>query len=236
MSKQKALENLSERALVLMADDTDTAGAGFDREGIVRVWQQAHDLKPDGWPGSRTLAALWSKHKPMAEDVVEAARIALGWAPVTYSMKRNTGMGESWLPDPRVGYETGDCSDFVCDCLGIPKDQTHGLVTMNAAKVWLGADAIAAGHIGEAHPLAEARPGDLIVFAGRWERGERVAIGHVEVCVEVCRDRIVTIGCASSNGRRRSRYDQPGSAIAAADKTDRWRRKGAVAVRPWWYV
>ncbi len=27
-----------------------------------------------------------------------------------------------------------------------------------------------------------------------------------------------------------------GSAIAAADKTDRWRRKGAVAVRPWWYV
>jgi len=233
MSKQKALESMSRRAEALMRQDLATVTvAGDGREDIVTAWQQDHGLKPDGWPGSKTLAALWHAHKPTAEDVVAAARAALGWGRTTYSMARNTGMGESWLPDPRVGYETGDCSDFVCDCLGIPKNQTDGLATTGGSGRWLGADAIAAGHIGEAHPLAEARPGDLIVFAGRWERGERVAIGHVEVCVEVYEGRIFTIGCASSNHRHNAKR----SAIAERDKTDLWKRKGAVAVRPWWYA
>jgi hypothetical protein len=233
MSKQKALDNLSDRAEALMREDlATTTVAGNSREDAVRAWQQAHDLKPDGWPGSKTLAALWMLHTPTAEDVVAAARAALAWPAVAYSMSRNTGMGESWLPDPGTGYETGDCSDFVCNCLGIPKDQTDGPAAKYAAKVWLGADAIAAGHIGEAHPLAEARPGDLIVFAGRWDRGERVAIGHVEVCIEVDEGRIITIGCASSNYK----HNRQRSAIAQLDKTDRWRRKGAVAVRPWWYA
>jgi len=232
MSKQKALENLSERALVLMADDTDTAGAGFDREGIVRVWQQAHDLKPDGWPGSRTLAALWHAHKPTAEDVIAAACAALAWPAVTYSMSRNTGLGESWLPDLGTGYETGDCSDFACHCLGIPKNQTDGLATVDRSRVWLGADAIALKRVGKARPLSEARPGDLIVYAGKWKRGERVAVGHVEVCVAIDEGRIVTIGCASSNHKHNTKR----SAIAERDKTDMWKRKGAVAVRPWWYA
>jgi len=234
MSKQKALDGLSERAIDLMVGDLPAYAsiAGDDDEATVKRWQQAHGLKPDGWPGSKTLAALWMLHTPTAEDVVAAARAALAWPAVAYSMSRNTGMGESWLPDPATGYETGDCSDFACNCLGIPKDQTDGPAAKYAAKVWLGADAIAAGHIGEAHPLAEARPGDLIVFAGRWDRGERVAIGHVEVCIEVDEGRIITIGCASSNYK----HNRQRSAIAQLDKTDRWRRKGAVAVRPWWYA
>jgi len=232
MSKQKALDELSERAIELMAKSV--GGSPHTREQLVRAWQLRHGLKADGWPGSKTLATLWGKHKPTAEDVVAAARAALAWPAVTYSMKRNTGMGESWLPDPHVGYETGDCSDFACHCVGIPKDQTRGLATVASAFTWVGADSISAGHIGQARPLADTQPGDLVVFPGKWERGERVAIGHVEVCVEVRGDRIVTVGCASSNGRRKSRYDQTGSAIAAADKTDRWRRKSAVAVRPWW--
>lgn len=232
MSKQKALESMSKRAEALMRQDLATVTvAGDGREDIVTAWQLAHDLKADEWPGSKTLATLWQAHKPTAEDVAKAARAALAWPAVTYSMSRNTGLGESWLPDLATGYETGDCSDFACHCLGIPKNQMGGLATVDRAKVWLGADAIAAGHIGEAHLLAEARPGDLIVFAGRWERGERVAIGHVEVCVEANDGRIITIGSASSNHKHTTKR----SAIAELDKTDRWRRKGAVAVRPWWY-
>ena len=232
MSKQQALTNMSERAEVLMRVDLRMEGGS--REDAVTAWQRANDVTPDGWPGNGTLSLLWSKHKPSADDIVAAARAALDWPPVTYSMARNTGMGESWLPDLDRGYETGDCSDFACHCLGIPKNQMRGFATVASAFTWLGADAISAGHIGQPRPLADTQPGDLVVFSGKWERGERVAIGHVEVCVEVRGDRIITIGCASSNGRRRSRYDQPGSAIAAADKTDRWRRKSAVAVRPWW--
>lgn len=115
--------------------------------------------------------------------------------------------------------------------MGLPKDQTRDY-GVALSSVWLGADAIAAGHIGEARPLSEALPGDLIVYAGRWERGERVAVGHVEVCVEVYEGRIFTIGCASSNHRHNAKR----SAIAERDKTDLWKRKGAVAVRPWWYA
>jgi len=233
MSKQKALDELSKKAVELMQTDCDDVQAeyGTSRDSIVTAWQEVHGLKPDGWPGSKTLATLWMRHKPTAEDVVEAARAALAWPAVTYSMSRNTGLGESWLPDPSAGYETGDCSDFVCNCLGIPKDQTHGY-GVALASVWLGADAIEAGHLGQARPLAEARPGDLIVYGGRWERGERVAIGHVEVCVAIDKGRIITIGCASSNCKHNTKR----SAIAQLDKTDRWRRKNAVAVRPWWYA
>ena len=237
MSKQKALDELSERAIGLMV--RDVYGVGIRRqslvdtdEELVTAWQSHHGLKPDGWPGSKTLAALWMLHTPTAEDVVAAARAALAWPAVAYSMKRNTGLGESWLPDLGTGYETGDCSDFACHCLGIPKDQTDGLATADRSRVWLGADAIALERIGKAHPLTEARPGDLIVYGGKWERGERVAVGHVEVCVEIDERRIITIGCASSNHLRNANR----SAIDARDKTDLWRRKKAVAVRPWWYA
>jgi hypothetical protein len=233
MSKQKALESISDRAVFCMAGDLPEQDWP-DVEELVTAWQRANGLTPDGWPGNATLSLLWSKHKPSADGIVAAARAALDWPPVTYSMSRNTGMGESWLPDNGAGYATGDCSDFACHCLGVPKNQTNGQRITTGAPVWLGADAIASGHIGHPRPLADTQPGDLIVYPGKWERGERVAIGHVEVCFEVRGGRIVTIGCASSNGRRRSRYDQPGSAIARADKTDLWRRKGAVAVRPWW--
>jgi hypothetical protein len=233
MSKQKALETMSSRAEALMRRDYGAAQPErvATREDLVTTWQEMSGLRPDGWPGSKTLATLWMRHKPTAEGVVEAARAALDWPAVVYSMKRNTGMGESWLPDPSAGYETGDCSDFVCNCLGIPKDQTRNY-GVALASVWLGADAIEAGHLGQARPLSEARPGDLIVYGGRWERGERVAVGHVEVCVEVDEGRIITIGCASSNHLRNAKR----SAIAKLDKTDLWRRKKAVAVRPWWYA
>lgn len=227
MSKQKALETMSNRAEELMR--LDLRGMAGDREAIVRAWQESRGLTADGWPGSGTLSALWSKHKPSADDIVAAARAALDWPPVVYSMGRNTGMGESWLPDLNLGYETGDCSDFVCHCLGVPKRQTGGQRVVTGEPIWLGADAIADGHIGTPRLLAEAAPGDLIVYPGKWERGERVSIGHVEVCVEVAGGRIITIGCASSNNRK---YGN--GAIAKADKTDLWRKKGAVAVRPWW--
>lgn len=228
MSREQALRRMSDRAEELMR--LDLRGMAGDREAIVRAWQESRGLKPDGWPGNATLSRLWDVTKPGPDEIVETARAALDWPPVTYSMARNTGMGESWLPDLDRGYATGDCSDFACHCLGVTKDQTRDYgVTVGMRSVWLGADAIAVGHVGQPFSLIEACPGDLIVYPGRWERGERVAVGHVEVCVEVCRDRIVTIGCASSNARK---YGN--GAIAEADKTGLWKRKEAVAVRPWW--
>ncbi len=226
MSKEQALRQMSDYAEGLMRHDLERMDG--TREDIVRAWQQSRGLTADGWPGAATLSALWRVTKPGPDEIVAAARAALDWPPVTYSMSRNTGMGESWLPDLDRGYETGDCSDFACHCLGVPKDQTRDYgVTVGMRSVWLGADAIAVGHIGQPFSLTEARPGDLIVYPGRWERGERVAIGHVEVCVEVDGGRIITIGCSSGASRR-------GNAIARQDRTALWRRKGASAVRPWW--
>lgn len=230
MSKDKALRAMSRRAVAMMAADCGIDSGG-NREAIVLAWQAQQGLQADGWPGATTMSALWAAHRPGAHDVVAAATAALDWPSVVYSMSQNTGMGESWVPDVDGGYRTGDCSDFACACLGVPKAQTAAQRMTTGAAVWLGADAIASGHVGEPRPLADASAGDLIVFAGRWERGERVAIGHVEVCVEVRDGRIWTIGCASSNARTYGR-----GAIAKADKTARWRRMGAVAVRPWWYT
>lgn len=221
------------RAKYLMAQDL---AASFPRTGaemplreLVRAWQtwavtHGDNLTIDGVYGPKTAAALWLRHKPTPAQVVEAVLAALKWAPVRYSMSTNTGLGESWLPDMERAPATGDCSDFAAHCLGIPKDQTGPTVALRP--VWLGADAIASGAIGPTHPLTEARPGDLAVYAGRWERGERVAIGHVEVVVEAGGGRIITVGCASGN--------KP-SAIARADKTALWKRKGAVVARPWWH-
>jgi len=202
--------------------------AAVDDAVLVRQVQGLLGLKADGIAGPRTLARLWLDAPMDAGRVIVRARSALQWPAVRYSMSENTGLGESWLSDMDAATKTGDCSDFVCHCLGLPKDQTHGLASpLIRGAVWLGADAIAGGAVGPGLPLAEARPGDIIVYAGRWERGERVAVGHVEVCVEVIGDRVWTVGCASSN--------KP-SAIQRADKTSLWRRKGAVAVRPRWYV
>jgi len=208
-----------------MVDRGTTRIADFE---IVRAYQLAVGLMVDGVAGPRTLARLWLDAPLQAADVVERALAALQWPAVRYSMSENTGLGESWLPDMDAAPQTGDCSDFACHCSGIPKDQTKGLAAPHVrGAVWLGADAIAGDAVGERLPLDQARPGDLIVYAGRWERGERVAIGHVEVCVEVAGGRVWTVGCASSN--------KP-SAIQRVDKTALWRRKGAVAVRPRWYA
>lgn len=221
------------RARAAMAQDLAASlprtGAEMPLRELVRAWQtwavmRGDALTVDGVYGPRTAAALWLRHKPTPEQVVGAAAVALGWPPVRYSMRKNTGLGESWMPDLAQGYQTGDCSDFAANCLGVPKKQVDPSVALKP--LWLGADALAGGAIGPAHPLADARPGDLVVYAGRWERGELVAIGHVEVVVAVEGGRIVTVGCASSN--------KP-SAVQRADKTPLWRRKGAVVARPWWY-
>ena len=231
MSKERALKMISKRAVKMMADDCGIDSNG-NREDIVLAWQTQHGLKADGWPGDSTMASLWHAHQPDAVSVVDAALAALRWPNVRYSMSENKGMGESWLSDIDAGFSTGDCSDFACYCLGIPKNQTahRGVIVHHHNPCWLGADAIAGGAIGTPLQLDQSQPGDLVVFSGRWERGERVAIGHVEVCVDVKDGRIWTVGCASSNARTYGR-----GAIAKADKTARWRRMGAVAVRPWWY-
>ena len=213
------------RMLAVLPPDWTVA---LDEEAFIHQAQCALGVVSDGVAGQKTLSALWKRSPPQADEVVGRAFAALDWPRVTYSMSANTGLGERWLTDSGDAPKTGDCSDFACHCLGLPKDQTAGRVApLVRGEVWLGADALAGDAIGPRMPLAEARPGDLVVYAGAWAGGKRTAIGHVEVCVEARDGRVWTVGCASSN--------RP-SAIVRADKTALWRRKGAAAVRPRWYT
>jgi len=197
------------------------------RKGVeaVRSFQLRHGLTADGKYGPKTARALWEANRPTARQIVDAALRALTWPIVRYSMTVNSGLGESyydWLDDAP---QTGDCSDFAAHCIGIPK---------HFDSLWYGTDAIHADAVGRhelyrSAPLEQARPGDLIVYPGKYQRGERTAIGHVGVCVEGGA-RVITIDCASSN-KLRGR----GSAIARADKTDLWRKKCAIVARPVWH-
>ncbi len=221
------ISNTARRRLLAAIPAEQTVSA--DEADFIKQAQAALGVKADGIAGQKTLSAAWLMSPPQAAEVVARAQAALSWPRLTYSMTRNTGLGERWLPDPDDAPATGDCSDFVAHCLAMPKDQTQGLsLPLVRRQVWLGADALGTDAIGSPWSLTEAQPGDIVVYQGRWERGERVSIGHVEICVDVDVDagKIWTVGCASGN--------RPG-AIARADKTALWRRKGASVIRPRWY-
>lgn len=208
----------------------DVGGAHVEPDAaLVRAWQAfAGGLTADGVAGPKTLRALWQRHRPSAALVVERALAAAAtWSGCVYSMPRSQG-GVGWMADMDPLTHC-DCSGFACQVMGLPKARgLHGFGALD-----LGSDGLLAGAGGllVRHELADARPGDVIGWRSIWAGGGRRRsdggrVGHVEVCVEVdAAGRIWTVGCASSN--------RP--AVARADKTSLWRRRGAVAMRPAWY-
>lgn len=232
MSKESTLRDMSQRAEDLMHLDNDQGV--LSREETVEHWQRLNDLAPDGWPGGATLSALWRTQRPDAGVIVHAALDALRWSPVAYSQTQNVGMGESWLPD-NGPFDAGDCSDFECHCLGVPKKQLgkYGVLVPGwpTDPQWLGAAAFVDGAIGTPRPWHTAMPGDLIAFGGRE--------AHVEVVVDVSTNyfkpiRIITVGCSSSSFRASKKRTGVGNAIAKRDRTALWARQNAVVVTPWW--
>ena len=220
---------LTKLALALMEEDAWEDEHDLGQRELVKRWQAEFmgDAEADGIYGPKTAAALWNLHKPGRDDIVERAlescRPATGtWPVVKYSMRANTGMGETYFGEGP--FATGDCSDFAAHCMGLSKHHK---------RKWYGTDGIVSDARGYNQLYEEverkaAAPGDLVVYPGRYERGERVSIGHVGVIVEVDGERITTVDCASSNRRRF------GSAIAMVDKTEVWDRKNALIARPSW--
>lgn len=236
MNKREALEALSDLAVGDMLADIDIKYGleGLkDKEAVVRAYQRTVGLPEGGWPGDQTMARLWRDHKRAPGEIVLAAKKALGWPGTEYGQSKNWGLGESWMEEGP--FDAGDCSDFACHCLGIPKLQLkkRGVLMTHwqTNKQQLSAAVIASGAIGNPRPWMDALPGDLVAYGGDGE--------HVEVVVAVSlrgthRALLQTIGCSHSTevgsletiGRRH--------AIASRDRTSLWGRKNAVVVTPWW--
>ncbi len=220
---------ISKLALAFIEDDTWEDENDIGQRELIKRWQAEYMPagSADGIYGPKTGSALWAQHKPRRDDIVERALEACtpatgDWPAVRYSMRKNTGMGQTYFGDGP--YETGDCSDFAAHCMGLNKHH-H--------RKWFGTDGIVSDAQGynmlyEQVERTSAAPGDLIVYPSKYERGERVSVGHVGVIVEVDGDRVTTVDCASSNRRRF------GSAVAMFDKSELWARKKAIIVRPSW--
>jgi hypothetical protein len=236
MSKREALEALSDLAVGDMLADIDIQYGleGFgDKEAVVRAYQRTVGLPEDGWPGGQTMSRLWQDHKRAPGEIVLAAKRALDWPGTEYSQSKNLGLGESWMEEGP--FDAGDCSDFACHCLGIPKVQfkKRGVLMPHwrADKQWLGAAVIASGAIGNPRPWMDALPGDLVAYGGDG--------AHVEVVVDVSlrgthRALLQTIGCSHSTEAGSLKTIGRRHAIASRDRTSLWGRKNAVVVTPWW--
>ena len=218
---------ITDLALAFMESDTGIKAADAGESAVIKAWQLDHmdEGEADGIYGPKTGAALWKLHQPTAVDIVESALDAcmepIGqWPSVEYSMRVNSGMGEAFFG---VGpFRTGDCSDFAAHCMGLPK---------RYKRVWYGTDRIVSDARGynelyEEVERAAAAPGDLVVYPGKYEDGERVSVGHVGVIVEVDGPTLKTVDCSASSKRRH------GTAIAVRDRTELWDRKRAIIARP----
>ena len=77
-----------------------------------------------------------------------------------------------------------DCSGFASWCLGLDRYQPTAI-----DGGWISTDSIVRDAQGPHRmfrevPIGDAKPGDLVVYPGRFVAGKRVGIGHVGVIVE----------------------------------------------------
>lgn len=220
---------LTKRALQLIELDVGATADEIGENNLLRQWQETFmgPNEADGVYGPNTGAAIWRRHQISRGEIVQRALDAciapIGhWPSVAYSMRVNSGMGETFYG--AGPYRTGDCSDFAAHCMGLTKKYQ---------RKWYGTDGIVSDARGynqlyEEVEWSDARPGDLVVYPGKYVRGERTQVGHVGVIVEVDGDAIKTVDCASSNKRKF------GSAVAMRDRTALWKRKKAIIARPVW--
>jgi hypothetical protein len=223
MSKDKALEALSETALELMW--SDIGGITNDIEQIVKAWQKQNGLKDDGWPGRKTMLALWEAHKPNAAAITSQAHACTKFPRVQYQLGKG---GFGWFEDEP--FDLCDCSGFVAVCLGRSRNATgaHDLGRLEwvestqLCKDGAGAQELVVD-VGAATP-AVCRPGDIVAYPDH--KGRQ---GHVGIVVRVTKHEIITVDCSGSGNNN-------GSAIQTRDRTDLWLKKRARCLRPAWLV
>jgi len=228
MSKATALSELSTRALGLMVADLYGSEPirlpDVDRKAIVMSWQlNVGKIKADGWPGSRTLRALWERHKPTREQVLAQAVAALSWPRNTYRLGRG---GYQWLPDYDDPEPVTDCSGFAARCLGRSRvargDDLGAMEWIETTQ--LVRDATGPQRLVRAVSLDDLLPGDLIAHG---DSGGRQ--GHVAVVEHIDEHgRIHTIESCGATATE--------SSIRRRERTKRWSSKGAIGLRPVWYA
>ena len=226
--------DLTKRAMVRLRETAGmTSGPLVD---AIRAAQRVLGVAVDGVAGPKTLAALW-RHRPPTAAMVREAALAAAHQRAACAYQLGTG-GYVWWPDLEVPLRCSDCSGFAAWCLGLPRDRADNVL---GGPQWvetsqLHHDATGARHFVSAVPLADAQPGDLLVYPDPGPDKQ----GHVGVVVDVkpatsgpFASRLLTVDC----GKRRPMAGKPSSltAIAYEDQTDRWYRKGAIAARPVWY-
>ena len=116
---------------------------------------------------------------PRAARVVERALRAVGTC--TYSLGKGGRHPEA--DSPGDGEGRCDCSGYASWALGL--DRKSGAIDGG----WISTDSIVRDARGPRRmfrevPIGDAKPGDLVVYPGRFVAGRRVGIGHVGVIVE----------------------------------------------------
>lgn len=156
------------------------------------------------------------------DEVVKRARYALG-RKTKYRMGAGSLSPSASLPKDETG--AADCSAFACWAVGIAKHDPRfaWLRALNGG--WFNTDGIWHDAIEQSTGLfdyvelftptssrANMRPGDLLVFPGRWsvakakswagslEKGP--AVGHVGIVVSVKVEDVRVVHCSSGNFRR----------------------------------
>jgi len=161
-------------------------------------------------------------------DVLDRARSAIGQGAV-YRLGR--GGYAPGAPLPFGPTRECDCSGFVCWCLRISRHvfEGHRLYGVYDHE-WVSTSTIVQDAL-SASPGAflrlawpQARPGDLLVYAGK-------PVGHVGVVGEVDANGPVTVvHCSSGNFRRTNDAIRE----TGVDKDAFWHLRGAIVVRPSW--
>lgn len=185
---------------------------------IVAKYQRERDLEADGWPGAKTLAALWLDLRPGPKETRERMFHAATMG-VRYKLGRG---GFGWLSE-EIGDQC-DCSGFVCWALGLSRKPSP-----IGGGVWWSTDSIRADAIGEQTVFRQVEPGSQPAFVvyGDYRRGGAVRQGHVGFVVDP--QEFSGYDCSSSQSRRH------GQAITYRDLSFFGRRESTVWCVPVWW-
>lgn len=170
---------------------------GLETDRIVKLFQTAQGMAPDGNVGSAVLSALRTKQwkdsteKPKLRTVTD--RIAKAWFWSTQKAKYILGEGgreptnaTPFTPDKK-GTLGSDCVGWVLWCLGIDRYQPKLFTYYDG---WMNTDSIIddakSGVGGKLWKLLK-RPevGSLIIFPSLRSGGKMTRMGHVGLVVEV---------------------------------------------------
>lgn len=148
--------------------------------GEVKAYQQSVGLVDDGILGWDTLSRWCADSDPLLPWMLRRAFKQIGVIK-KYSMDI-----------AQQGRDCADCSEFICRVLGITKKPLDG----DTLNWWLNTDGILTDALGKDvlfHdiPLAEAKPGDMVVYGHHDGH-----VGHIAMVVDPARR--VIVDCSGS--------------------------------------